>query len=453
MINVQRTRQLYESYAGPERTQSGGRVAFVNLLRHQLGLCDKNGNDHKDRAGNRVLRESTMAPEEFATDELAQAIMGPEVVAWFHSRDRLARAIQHRALIESQFPGDSRALLEATGVGIDVSAFANINAWTAVVGGLIEVKILEAWQNPMFIGDEFCPPEPTKLNGQKVIGTGRLGNKAEFRRPGQKHARAQFGERWIQTPETKERALAVDIYKEAAFWDLTGEVLRQGGDVGEWLRYQKELAQMDELLGVTNTYVYNGVAYLTYLAVDPFPAGQWLNDFSNELNDWLNVQEVMLKFSRMTDPTTNTRVLIMPDVVVVMPGKEATAHLILDARETETRTTANTTQATAPVLQVRRTDSNPYKGKFKKVLTSPLLEQRATDADGLNLSLANATKWWWALQSGKVFKYMQNWPLTVSQAPATNYEMLDQGIISSYFANERGIPSTWEPRGVVRSKH
>lgn len=452
MISIRKTRLLYESYAGPNRTQTGGRVAFVNRMRHWLGLSDKNGNDYKDRAGNRVLREQKVKAEEFNFQELAAGVIGP---GWQEVLDQGSPAMARaRMLIESEHPNDRRALLEAVGVGVDVSSFADVNAWTSVVGGLIEVKILEAFQNPMFIADRLMPAEPTKLNGQKIIGASRIGNKAEFRLPGETHRRSQFGERWVQTPQTQERALAVDVTKEVTYFDLTGQVMDHASNVGEWIAYNKELAVIDAFIGVTSQsggicqFNYKGSNYSTY--VTSRTNGYLNQQAPNDLIDWTSIETAQLLFPRMQDPETSTRILVAPNAVLVNPARLNTAKLILGAFETQRRTAIGATQATASTLIVQNTNAAPYAGEYE-ILSSPLVEQRCTDASGLNLSQTNANQYWWLFQKAKAFKYMQNWPLTIMQAPATNYEMLDRGLVASYFANERGTPAVISPWHVVRS--
>jgi hypothetical protein len=135
-----------------------------------------------------------------------------------------------------------------------------------------------------------------------------------------------------------------------------------------------------------------------------------------------------------------------------MPQRLATANLILGASQTDRRTAPGYTQATGETLNISSSHGNPFSGRFS-VLSSPLLEQRALATDGLNLNQANTDGLWFMMESGKPFKYMQNYPLTVSQASPTNYESLDRGIVASYFANERGIPSVWSPWHVVRNKN
>lgn len=461
MFDTMRTRALYESYVrDPKRPGGKGRSAFVNTFRHWLGLCDEKGNNYRDHVGNRVMRNPKITAEEISLQETAQAIIGPDYRTYFDpsNRNSLAGFVQFRNMTERMHPGDGTALLEAVGVGVDVSSFANINAWTAVNGGLVERKILEAFENPAFIGDELMPSEPTKVaEGQKVIGAAKIGDKGEERQPGQPHKRAGFGERYVTLPKTRENALAIDLEKEAVFFDLTGQVLERASAVGEELAYRRELDIIDAFIGVTSQsagkyqFVYKGTATNTYQTTNANTFG-YINDQSNELLDWTNYEASWLLFQRMTDAETGKRILSMPDTVLVNPGKMATAEQIWGASGADRRH-GDGTQATSATLHVTVDAENPAK-KFgvKKILWSPLVEQRCTDSDGLALSQSAATKYWWHFQKGKAFKYMVNWPLNIQQAPANSYEMLDRGIVSSYFANERGCPSVWSPWNIVRNK-
>jgi|GEM_PF-496452 hypothetical protein len=458
MRNIRKTRQLYESYVGEDRSRPRGRHAFVTQIRHWLGLCDRHGNNYRDpRSGNRIVREAQMAPEEFDLSELGAAMVGPEFKSFFDPSNpgSLSGVASYRLLAESQFGEDPRALLEATGVGVDVSSFADINAWTGVTGGLIERKILEAFQSPKFIADELMPPEPTRVaEGQKVIGASRLGDQAEERQPGEPHRRTQFGERYVTLAKTRENALAVDVTKEAVFFDLTGQIMERAASVGEWIAYRKELDVIDAFIGVTTQsggkyqFVYKGVAANTYATSR---TNGYLNQQSNVLNDWQALQNSWLLFVRMQDPETSTRILTAPDAIVVNPGNLATAELILGATETERRTAGAATQSTAATLQIARTPGSPFAKRVTKLIWSPLIEQRCTDASGLNLSQTDATNLWFHFEYGRPFRYMQNWPLNVMQAPSTNYDMIDRGLVASYFANERGMPSVWSPWHIVKN--
>ena len=71
----------------------------------------------------------------------------------------------------------------------------------------------------------------------------------------------------------------------------------------------------------------------------------YFNDFSNPLTDWTSLQADILKFSRMQDPYTGKRLLIVPNTILVNPAKVATANLIVSATGTERRTAPGATQA------------------------------------------------------------------------------------------------------------
>jgi hypothetical protein len=443
-VNILKMRALYESRC----RESGGRQRFVTEMRQGLGLSNAQGSDYKDNANNKRLGDRTWKPEDFSLRELAEGLLGSAWRIMFDDSQRgtLAKMTAARSLVEQ-----GAGLMESTGFGLDPTAFLNINTFTSVVGGLIEVKILESFQNPQLIADTLAPAEPTKLNGQKIIGLQSMGDLARKRLPGESHTRAQFGERWVQTPETRENALAVDVLKEAVFFDLTSDVLNMASSVGDALAYRKELEVIDSVIGVTNNFNYNGTAYNTYQTSKTLG---YLNDISNPMTDWTSFQAYVLQFMRVEDPHTGKRIMIQPNTILVLPAKIATANMILNATAIERRTGAGATtpQTTSNPLFAAQGAANPYGGQFQ-IVTSPLLEVRALAADGLNLAQNVADEYWWMMQSGKSFKYMQNYPLTISQAAPNQYEMLDKGIVASYFANERGIPAIVSPWHVLRNKN
>jgi len=449
-VNAMKVRSLYES----RTASSGGRMRFLTEMRHAIGVADKNGNDLRDTAGNKRLGERALRPEQFSLQELAEGIIGASWRDYFDPArgGSMSRANQMRSIVESGNPGDQRALLESTGIGIDPTAFLNINTFTALVGGLIEVKILEAFQNPDLIADKLAPAEPTKLNGQKMIGVTGIGDRSKKRLPGEPHPRAQFGERWIETPETREIALAVDVLKESVFFDLTGDVLSMASQVGEELAYRKELEVLSTVVGATNSFRYNGTAYNTYSAAKQLGI---VNEITNPLLDWTSFQNDVLQFMRFEDPHTSKRILVRPNTVLVNPAKLATANLILNASTIERRTGQGATpQQTANPLYAAQGAANPFGGQFD-VITSPLLEQVCLSAaadGGLALSQGDTDELWFMMEKGKSFRYMQNYPLTVTQAAPNNYEMLDKGLVASYFANERGIPAVISPWHVLKNK-
>ncbi len=481
-MNVMKTRHLYESYM--RRLDDGstgvanpglGRASFVNDIKHRLGLCDRAGQNYRDKVGNRILREcpdpqNRLYSESFSIKELMESIVGPGTSQFLQDADTWCQWRQSNYQMEQRHPGDPRALLEAVGVGVGPSAFADINVWTAGVSGLLERRILEQFVNPDFIGDEICPDEQTRVaEGQKVIGAGRVGPKGIIRNPGQPHPRAGIPERWVTLPRTNEYALACDVTFEAAWFDLTGQVLETAAGIGEWLAYQKELRKIDAVIGVVgstgantdpNAFSYGGTKYALFSGSEtlPIPKNSQSNPLTN--GDWQTLKASWLLGQRMHDPETNTRIEVALDTLLASLEGAILLDIITGARDVQRRTTLTNpaqtaTQAGAETLTVQNTNNNPASlgGRFaKRVLTSTLLEQRMTDATGLALSQANANAYFWHMRAGKSHKNMVNWPLTVAQLPmASSYEMTDRRIIQTTFVSERSTPSVHKIWAIVQN--
>jgi hypothetical protein len=454
MNDARGLRNLYESCVKQNKSSPGaGRQHFITLMRHSLGLCDAKGNNYRKPTGERTFKEAKIVAESVDVDNLANSLIGYNWKSYFDPSNpgSLIPLMEHRLQAARRHPGDERAFLEAAGVGaVDPSAFANISAWTSVVGGLLEIKILEGFNNPKFIANELMPPEPTNLNGQKIIGDTRIGDQFKPRKPGEAHQRMAFGERWVLTPETEENAGAVEVFKETAFFSRTGEELKRANGMGEWLAYRKEIRCIDTFIGVNsqvggvNCFNYKGSTYSAYVTQGTGTLGY--NNFipNNELLDLTAVNNAWLAYQRTTDPETGTRIMTAPNTVVVNPAKVFLAKMIFNPVETERRQATGATQATASTLLISRVPGLPVEGEYK-VIWSPLIEQRCTDATGLGLTQASADKLWWWYEKGKPFRYMQNWPLKLEPAPPTSYDMIDRGVILAVFANERGTPSCWGP--------
>lgn len=434
MIGKQSTKALYESL---------GPAGFAKEVRYLLGASDRNGRRYRDTKGvqkrqkPRDSKGAEMAPLDatsFSLRDLAEATLGESWEAKMRSpRWATACSLQEEA-----------ALLEDNGAGaVAASQFADINAFTAVVSGLLEISVMDGWENPDFIMDQIMPDVPTRMfDGRKVIGTTRLGDVAEPRYPGNPTKRAGFSERWITQPRTVENALACEVTQEAVYLDLTGEVLEQANAVGDWIRWRKEMRCIDCFIGVTNTYSYNGTSYNTYLS-----NSTWNNALTgNELLFWEQVQTVELAFRDMTDPATGLRVKIVPDSMYVNQEKLYTAQAILGATELEYRGIPGSTSANQDIRRFGNVLRN------YKLFTSPLVYQRMTDASGLNLSTTNAGKYWYVWDSKKPpFKYASNWPLRVQQAAPNQVDLIDRGIVLYVKADERGVPMVYEPRRIAQS--
>ena len=151
------------------------------------------------------------------------------------------------------------SLLEA-GDGVDVTAFSNIT------GQVIYSKILEAYTQEAFVVSKLVDTIPTRLDGEKIPGIGRISDEATEVHPGMPYPHVGFGEDYIETPSTTKRGFIVPVTKEAIFFDRTHLILSRAAEVGEVLGLNKEKRLIDLVIGATNNYKWKGTAYNTYYA-------------------------------------------------------------------------------------------------------------------------------------------------------------------------------------------
>lgn len=428
MINGANTRRVYESFCAPGGTSHDGipgPAGFVKMLHSMCGLReDADGRKYVD------VEKRQLTPESIPLKELAIAILGPEA----------AERMREPA------PTDYRSLLEDATDAVMPSMFNNISAWNVAAAGLLEVKVLEAYQRHSFLGSRLARTMPTRLRQQKLIGHSIIGDIAENMKPGQRHPRAQFGERYVTTPETQKRGLGIDVTREAVFFDATnGGVMQMAESIGLELGLRKERLIIDQFIGVTdvtdlNRYTYGGTAYDTYQATTP-----WINDLSNPLVDWQDVDDALQVFAGMTDQEKGEPVIINARDVLVMPANEMNARFIMSYDQIQRNTQSDTE---------RGMGANPLRSMgFNLLPSSVLVYNRHTAADGLNLSASNAKEYWYLGDFQGAFAYLENWAVSTSRVAANDYTMADQDLILSLFVNEMGIPATIEPRKVVRSKN
>jgi len=434
MINGVNLRRWYQDEA---KNGPAGTVAFVNKFRTMLGLQDAKGKLHRngDLMSNPVLESATIKPSEVSIRELAYAFHGESYREIYQPGGRFIRALEGNADI-GLLPGYSEAMEAGENVP---SQFANVSGFNSAALGLLEAKLLEAWNRPGYVSDLIMETVPHDLRSMKFIGISQVGDVAEARDPGNVHKRMQFLERFVTTPDTVNRGIAVDITREAIMFDRTSQLLQHAEAIGDALRLRKEYLCADCFLGVTNTYTYDNVNYNTYLT-----SGNWVNKFTggtaNPLNDWTALNVAFKAASRMTDQETGQPVMVNLQDVMVAPGALANAKKIIDSNTVETLTAGGTT---------RTFGDNPAKGfGLRTPFASIYFWNRIMAANGLNLGESAADGLWWIGDFKGAFIYVQNLALTTQRATPDSYTMADRGLVASLFADEMGVPGVREPRKV-----
>ena len=176
---------------------------------------------------------------------------------------------------------------------------------------------------------------PTRLDGERIPGIGRVSDEVSEVQPGMPYPNLGFAEDYIDTPQTTKRGFIVPVTKEAVFFDRTHLVLQRAAEVGEVLGLNKEKRLLDLLVGTTNNYTWKGAAYNTYSAAGTgvAPDGDWINQLTEELVDWTEVDAAEQLFANILDPNTGEPVLLQATTMLVMPAYRHAAHRIFNAAE------------------------------------------------------------------------------------------------------------------------
>lgn len=357
-----------------------------------------------------ALRERHLAPEDFSIRDLAEALV-PDGRQW-------VRLLDPRS-------GGNVSVMEST-EGVDVSAFLN------VTGQVLYTKILDAYTQEAFVVSKLVQTIPTKLDGEKIPGVGRIAENIDEIAPGMPYPHVGFGEEYIETPSTAKRGFIVPVTKEAIFFDRTHLILSRAAEVGEILGLNKEKRLLDVVIGETNNYKWNGASYDTY-----HTSGPWVNSkASNALEVWTNVDAAEQLFADMLDPNTGEPVLVRGTTVLVMPAYRHAAHRVFNAAEINYTATGSETQTTA---------ANPL-GNYR-VHESRLAYRRIVAA---GVAASEAKKWWFVGDFRKAFAYMENWPITVTQAPLNSEADFNNDVVLRFKASERGAAAVLNPRFVVK---
>lgn len=360
-----------------------------------------------------ALGQKHLRPEDFSIRDLAEALV-PDGHQWVRSLDpRAAGGV---------------SLLEA-GEGVDVTAFLNIT------GQVIYSKIMEAYTQEAFVVSKLVDTVPTRLDGEKIPGVGRIEDAAAEVHPGMPYPHVGFGEDYIETPSTTKRGLIVPVTKEAVFFDRTNLVLGRAAEVGEILGLNKEKRLIDLAIGAANNYKWKGADYNTYYAAGD--GGPWVNVLvDNELLDWTDVDRAEQLFAEILDPATGEPVLVQATAVLVMPAYRHAANRVLGAAEITFTADGRATATAAP---------NPLRNY--QVADSRLAYRRII-ASGVPAD--EAKQWWFLGDFRRAFAYMENWPITVTQSPLGSEAEFNQDIVVRFKASERGAAAVINPRYVVK---
>lgn len=347
-----------------------------------------------------------------------------------------------RPLFE-EFVDDGRELVREfdpqRGGGIDLQMLEASNAvstsdFANITGQIAYSAVLDAMEREPMVFSAMLRVIPTKFSGEKIAGIGELGDQAATVQEGQPYPLAGVNEDWIETPVTTKRGFIVPVTKEAIFFDRIGMVLERCAAVGEFLALNKEKRCIDCIIDENSTVhrlKWKGTYYATYQATTP-----WDNvTATNALVDWTDIDNANQTMRAIRDPSTNEFVIVTAKKLICTPQLEATALRIANATEVTVVSPGYATSGNPNETK----GHNPVGGMFQVVSSALLGDRLATDTD------------WFYGDPAKAFAYMENWPVTVVQAPANSEAEFSQDIVVRYKASERGAAATLNPRYMSKS--
>ena len=318
------------------------------------------------------------------------------------------------------------ALLEETGA-VTSGGFAKIT------GQLLVNRVLEAYESEENVFSKLVTTIPTQLNGQKIPGISRIGDEAAAVGEGQQYPMAGVSEDYIETPATTKRGMMVGLTREAVFFDLTGQLVNRCAEVGSFLALNKEKRIVDCVIDenvTTYRYKWKGTTHATYQTSTP-----WINSkTSNALVDWTNVDAAELVINQLTDPYTGEPIIVNAKHLVVTRQNMNIAKRILTSTNVSSITPGYATSGNPNMTSW----ANPING-YTLVWSAQLAARMATDTN------------WFIGDIGKAFAYMENWPITVVQAPSNSEEEFNRDVVMRWKCSERGTPATLDPRYMCKN--
>jgi hypothetical protein len=411
-VNVKELRRLYEADCADERKARPNRkpqgAKFLSELTEGLDSGEIKPTDFSIRG----------LMEEFICDAETGAPIGREIVdSWNPKRGGASDGENLTKLVE--------------GGAVTSAMFANIT------GQIIYNATLESYQSEDFVFTAEIPTVDTQFSGERVAGIGGIGNQAEVVPEGALYPMVGVTEDYIDTPATTKRGMILPLTKEAAFFDRTGLLIARASEVGLYLGINKEIRAIDCTIDENTTvHRYNRKqrgAVATY--GDNSGNHDWDNlQASNALVNWVQVDNADQLLYTILDPNTGLPIVITGRTkLVVSRGLLKTAQYIQRAGSLTIvnpgfATSGNPTETNAPNIVPEY-----------EILTSRLLATRQA-----------ATSSWYYGAPDKAFRYMQNWPLTVVEAPANSEMEFQQDIAMRWKASERGQYATFDPRYIVK---
>jgi hypothetical protein len=363
-----------------------------------------------------ALVDGDLKPEDFSFREIAEAFCGHEWVRKLHPR----------------YAGDQ--LILAGEDAVDVTAFSNIT------GQIVYSKVMQGYKEAdAGLFDRLCTTIPTEFSGEKIPGVQRVKDEEYEVHPGKEYPETGFGEDYQETPATTKRGEMIKILKETVFFDRTGLVLRNCNTIGARQATGRLKRLLKVVIGSINNYKWRGTSYNTYLTT-----GNWINKIaSHTLADYTDLEDLELLWANMTDPDTGNPIDLAATLeILCCPQLKYTFRRILHSTDIQF---GDTTQGTTPVQR----SANPLQGWQDPIVSRFLYQLLQSE---LSFSSGDSGGTFIGGDFKQAFWYMENWPITVIQAPQNNPEEFTRDVVAAWRCSEMGVAAVGNPRYVIFSQ-
>jgi hypothetical protein len=451
----------YENFRKSER----GRVPqlFAEEIGKLVGLCDDQGRRYTREDGFPTLKkDAKFRPSDFNLRIVTEAILGQD---WAQVLD-----------LESSgraFPVQ-RWLREESASPIGPSTFANVAAWSATVGGLMNAAVLEGYQQSAYDVADMFPTRPTVFwqGGERYINILGPYEPAPVVGPGENHPSMKLDALWVEPGVMRKYGASIEVTKETAYIDITGgQIMARAKELGQSLKFRENELALDIITGQTNNWKMgmlldaSATTYNTYGPTITNPKGTSRtipNDLTNPLNDIGAFTNSDLQIANLYHPVTDNPIDVQMDTVLLPTPLMHWAQWLMGADQLTamTQTTAAMAQAapgTFPNMSIQ--GKNPWQGVLKPVVSRWLharhvastTQPDANRTAGLGLTGAAVYRWY-RLDPAQFAARRAAWEATVVDLNPSDYTMAKQGIIAGQVGNIAVMYQVLNPYAIQRNK-
>jgi hypothetical protein len=428
--------------ASPERISVGGLLSLYESLGdvHQyLDALDTLLGVRTAPSGRMYRERPKINPTDYSFTDICEAFCGRKYVRTLKEAPHGLRG--GRAITN---PTIEQARENIGGGAMGPSQFANINAFSGTVGGLLGASMMDGYNSANFIGDRITSLKPNiRGQNQKRVRYSPVTNKPTVLKPGQEIPASNVEEDWIRDTTMERRGEAVELTREAVHWDWTDSLVESAKDIGYQFREDREERQLKAVFGVVNRYARKDVASNTYLTLAD--AGAYVNKITNALTDENTLDTAFQTLSNMSDPVTGKKIDVMADelFLITTPYKRATASRL--ARSTQHRFGDGANQGDANYVP-----KDPVLEFTPEWTTRAIDLMTAAAPAGLGLTLAQAQERWVYGNTRKAFQTIEAWPfITQTFTIGEDASLMRRGIYVMVVGEEYSEVTVLEPRYVL----